>query len=883
MDPRRGVRDEDPEEGAREEIRFHLEERVRALVARGMTPEAARAEALRRFGDPEAAARRVVEEDRRLRRQRRVASLLAALRQDLILALRRLRSAPGFTLVALLTVALSLGATTSIFGVVDGILLRPLSFPEPDELVAVWVDLSAVGGPEREWHSYPNLHDLRESSTTLEALGWYVGGSGTLTGDGALPESVNFARVDRALLDGVLKVTPLHGRLFRSEEDRPEGPSAVILSHGLWVDRFGADPDLVGKSLVLDDRAIPVVGILPADFQPPFAPDARFWLPLQQDEGSHFGGRGSYTYRAIGRRAEGASLEAAQVEVRQVGARLAAAHPGSNRGLSFAVVPLREDLTAGVRTPLLLLLGAVGMVLLIGCVNVATLLLSRGSGRRGELAVRTALGGGRRRLLGQLLTENLVLALLGGAVGLAVAVLGTRLLVGLAPPGTPRVEVIGVDGRVLAFAALATLGAGLIFGILPALQASSDAAAGLRAEGRSGGADRRSGRVRSVLVVVQVALALVLLTGSGLLIRSFDNLTRVDLGFRPEGVLTFTVVYPTARYPDRDALVAAQSLLRERLEGIPGVTAAGLTSVLPLSGGGTDADFLLEGQPVPAPGEVPVTWLRQVSVGYLQSLEVRPLEGRLLEERDREGPQAVVVNETFVRRWLQGDPALGRRLTFGSPESPSWWEIVGVIPDQRGYGIRDDGVRSEAFLPLERAPARGVTATVRTEGDPEGLAPLAREAVAALDPGLAPASVRPLTGYVDAALATDRFVTLLVSLFAGVALLLAAVGLYGVVSFGVQARRREIGVRMALGAPGVRVGWTVVRWSLGLVALGVVLGAGGAAALSRGIRGILYGVEPADTPTFLWVAGVLLATALLAGAVPAARAARTDPATVLRE
>ncbi len=883
MDPRRVVRDEDPEEGAREEIRFHLEERVRALVAGGMTPEAARAEALRRFGDPDVARRGVVEEDRRLRRRRRIGSLLEAVRQDVILALRRLRAAPGFAFVALLTVALSLGATTSIFGVADGILLRPLPFPEPDELVAVWVDLSEVGGPEREWHSYPNLHDLREASTTLEALGWYVGGSGTLTGDGALPEPVNFARVDRTLLDGVLKVTPLHGRLFLPEEDRPGGPSAVILSHGLWLDRFGADPELVGRSIVLDARAIPVVGILPADFRPPFAPGARFWLPLQQDAGSHFGGRASFTYRAIGRRAEGVGLEAAQAEARQVGARLAEAYPAENPGLSFSVVPLREDLTAGVRTPLLVLLGAVGMVLLIGCVNVATLLLSRASGRRGELAVRTALGGGRRRLLGQLLTENLVLALLGGALGLALAVLGTELLVGVAPAGTPRLDAVAVDGRLLGFAAVATLGAGLLFGVLPAVQASSDPAHGLREEGRSGGADRRSGRVRSVLVVVQVALALVLLTGSGLLLRSFDNLTRVDLGFRPEGVLTFTVVYPTARYPDREALVTAQSLLRERLEGLPGVRTAGLTSVLPLSGGGTDSDFLLDGEPLPAPGQVPVTWLRQVSTGYLQALEVPALEGRLLDERDRTGPRAVVVNETFVRRWLQGGPALGRQLNFGTPESPTWWEIVGVVPDQRGYGIRDDGVRSEAFLPLEQAPARGVTATVRTGGDPEGLAPLVREAVAELDPGLAPAAVQPLTGYVDVALATDRFVTLLVSLFAGVALLLAAVGLYGVVSFGVQARRREIGVRMALGAPAAQVGWTVVRWSLGLVALGVLLGAGGAAALSRAIRGILYGVEPADPPTFLWVAGILLATALLAGAVPAARAARTDPATVLRE
>lgn len=883
MSIRERLEGEDPEAGADAEIRFHLEQRVKALVAAGLSPEAARAEALRRFGDPEVTRRKVVREDRKARRRQGISAALGALAQDLRYALRRLRSDPGFSVVAILTVALTLGATTSVFSVVDGIILRPLPFAEPHELVAVWADVTERGGPEREWHSYPNLHDLRQESRSLEALGWYLNSSTTLAEQGDLPEQIPVALVDRALLDGVLQVTPAAGRLFLPEEDTPGGPDVVLLSHGLWTERFGADPALVGETIRLDGRATTVVGILAEDFLPPFAPGARMWRPLQQDAGEHFGGRASFTYRAIGRLADGVTLDEARLELDQIGARLEQAYPEANTDQGFSAFPLLEDLTAGTRTGLLVLLGAVAMMLLIGCVNVATLLLARSSAREGELAVRTALGGGRRRILGQLLTEHLVLAAVGGLLGVFLAIGGTRLLVSLAPPGTPRVTEIGVDGRVLAFAGLATLAAGLLFGLLPAFRGASSPATPLRQQGRSGGAHREGTRLRGVLVVAQVALALVLLVGSGLLLRSFDNLRRADLGFDPAGVLTFQVVLPPDRYPDRAALTTALADLHDRLGSLPGVEAAGLVSILPLSGGGTDSDFFMEGRPLPPPGQAPVTWLRQASHGYMESLGMDPVRGRALQPADLDGPRVLVVNETFARLWYPGEEVLGKRINLGDPESPTWWEVVGVVPDQRGYGLREDGIRSEILLPIQQAPSRGVTATLRVErGDPAALAPTVREAVAAFDPALAVAGLQPMTDYVGDALAQDRFVTLLLTLFAVVALLLASVGLYGVVSRGVAERRQEMGVRLAMGARPGSLRTLVLRRSLGLVGVGVALGILGALGVTRALGGLLFGIEPMDPLTFLLVAGVLAGVATAATLIPAARAARTDPATVLR-
>ncbi len=805
------------------------------------------------------------------------------LRQNASYGVRQVLKNRAFTAVTVLTLALGIGATTAIFSVVDGILFRPLPFPEPEGLVAVWTDLSRRGGPVDEWMNYDDFSDVARRSRSLQAVGAWAGGAPTVTGLGD-PEQIAAGYVTHGMFSRVLRVSPALGRGFAPGDDRPGSPGTVLLSDGFWRRSFGGDPRALGSVLTVNDQPFEVIGVLPAGFRAPFVADAELWMTLREDPADPSCPRGNACLRVVARLADGATLEAARAEADGIARQLESEYAETNTDAGFLVRPLLEDLVGESRTALLALLGAATFVLLIACANVANLVLARGTTRGTELAVRSALGAGRRRLAEQLLTESALLAVLGGTAGLALAWLGTDFLVSIAPPETPRLAGISVNGRVLAFALGATAFAGALFGIVPSLRAvRRDLDVGMREGGRGGGGGgARTVRARGALVSTQIALALMLLAGAGLLVRSLQNLRATDLGYRPEGVLTMQVGLPSSRYPDADALRGFVRELERRLTGLPGVSTVGATSWLPLTGFGTDVSFLVEGQAPLSPGQDQAVWIRRVTAQYPATMGMPLLEGRWLTRSDEErAPRVVVINETFARRYFPDGSPLGRRLNLGSPESPQLWEIVGVAADARYFGIRDGG-RVSMYLSYPQAPSRSLQWVLRSTRDPATLAGEVRAAVSGLDPSLAVARIQPMESIVTEALGPQRFVAFLIGLFSGIAFILAIVGVYGVVSYGVGQRLREIGVRMALGARGTDIRDLVLRQSLRMVGLGLLAGLAGGLALTRLIENLLFGVSAADPWTYGVVVLLLTAVAAAAAAIPAARAARVDPIRVLR-
>lgn len=863
------------------EVQFHIGRRTEALMAQGLSREDAEREARRRFGDVDRVRQTLERGMTRRAAWARVADWLTQVRTDVRFALRQLRRSPGFTFVAITTLALGIGASTAIFSVVDGILFKPLAFNQPDRLVNAWTDVTRRGGPDDEWLSWSNFEDLRDQVTQLDALAAWGGASPVLTGRSEARQLLA-AVVSEGMFSRVLPVEPILGRSFNSEDHQP-GPGTVLLSYGMWRDELGSDPDVVGTTLVLDDEATTVIGVLPEGFRPPFVPDAELWVPTQVDSAAVQRLRGNFSWRAVGRLAPNVTLETANTEVAALGQRLEAQYPESNTGMGFRLVGLRDDLVADSRTGLLTLLGAVGFVLLVACVNIANLLLARASSRKSELAVRTALGAGRSRIVRQLFTESLILAVLGGLAGLALAVLGTDLLVSLAPANTPRLSEISVDARALGAAAAITLLAGFVFGLAPAIHGSGYGVAGaLKEAGRGSGEGRRGGLLRSALVSGQVALALVLLVGSGLLMQSFVNLRSRDLGFRPQGVISMGINLPPSRYPDADTRRAFYAALEERLAALPGVQSVAFTSTVPLTGFDGDVDFLVEGRPVPEPGRETVTWFRRVTPGYFETMGIAIVEGRAFDQQDgATAPRVVIVNETLARRQFPGESAVGKRINVNGPDSPVWREIVGVAADIRNFGIREES-RMAMYAPYDQLPNGFVFPVLRTELPPDSVVPLVRRGVAGIDPNLAVAQVLTMDEIVSTSIAQDRVVTMLLSFFAGAGLLLAFVGLYGVVSYGVNARRREIGIRVALGADAARVRRLVVSRSLALAGIGVLVGLAGAAGLTQFMQGLLFGVGATDLSTFAAVTLVLGLAAFVASLVPAVRATRVDPVEVLK-
>lgn len=800
--------------------------------------------------------------------------------QDLRFALRSLRKNPGLFMVVVVTVGLAVGVNTAIFSVVNGVLLRPLPYPDSEELVTVWQDYTERNGVEREWLGHAELEDLRTRVRSLEAAAGWGGWTPTLTGTGEAVR-IRGAVVSEGMFEDVLGVPPARGRSFTAAEDAPDGPDVVVVSHAFWQDVLGGSPDVLGSTLMLSEVPYVVVGVMPEGFQAPFASEARLWAPFRHDPEAC--GRGCLNVRVVARLADGTTVEQARSETDALAAELADTYP-VKEGVGMDVFRLRDDMVAEARPALLVLLGAVGLILVLACLNVANLLLARATTREGEVAVRLALGAGRPRIVRQLLTESAVLAAVAGAAGLLLAFWGTDLLLSAAPEGLPRLEEVGVDGRVLLFTGLATVAAALLFGAVPAARtARADLKQAMGASGRGGTAARAHTRLRSGLVVGQVGLALVLLVGAGLLIESFRELRQVDTGYDASGTLVLQTGLPVARYQEGAERVAFYQALLDRLAALPGVEGVGAVSTLPLSGADGDSDFRVEGEPVP-PAEVSqAAWVRPAAGDYFPTMGIDLVEGRIFgPSDDADAPDVVVVNRSFVERYLSSGRAVGRRIAFGRTSEPTWREIVGVVEDVKQFGMRESD-RPAVYLPHPQVPFGTMGVVLRTEGDPAALAPAVRRTLAELDPGLAASDMRPMREVVGEALAADRFVTLLVTLFSALAGVLAAVGIYGVISYDVSRRSRELGVRSALGASGGELRGLILRRAGTLALGGLAVGVVAALGLTRFLESLLFGVGATEPAVFLLTAALLASVALGAAYIPATRAARVQPARVLRE
>jgi putative ABC transport system permease protein len=779
------------------------------------------------------------------------------------------------------TLGLGIGATTAIFSVVDAILLRPLSFNDPEQLVTIWADYRGRNGPEREWLSYPNFHDLREQRDAFEEVSAWSGWNPTLTGLGN-SEAITGAFVTYGMFSKVLGVTPVIGRGFVLEDDQPGAQNVILASHAFWSQRFGGDPEIIGTTISLADVPYTIIGVMPAGLRPPFVPDAEVWRTFQMNETEFVGGRGSARFRAFGRLMPDMTIDAARVRATQLGNRLAEEYPGPNTGVNYTVVPLKADLVRSTRAPLWVLLGAVTFVLLIACVNVANLLLARATVRETELALRAALGAGRMRLMRQLFTECIVLAAIGGFVGVGFAFLGTGFLTSIAPAGTPRIAEVTVDMRVLLFAAAATIAATFVFGLFPAMRgAHVDLHDALKIGGRGMGGGRTG--LRAALVVGQVGLALVLLVGAGLMIRSLRAMNAVDLGFQTDRTLALQLNLPQTRYPDADARLTFFRSVEERLRALPGVEAVGAISSLPLAGQDGDTDFQIQGRPLPEPGKENVLWFRRATPDLFATMGMRVIEGRGIERRDdRDAPPVVVINETLARRQFPEGNALGQYLNVNSFEEPVWREIVGIAEDIKNFGIRTES-RQAAYFPFYQLSTGFMNVVLRTAQEPTLLLPAVRGVVGELDQSLAVSNVTTMEDVVSASLDTERFVTALLTSFAGLAFGLSAVGLYGLVAYGVSQRVREMGVRIALGAGGRSIRRLIVGQSVLLAAIGVGAGLVGSVALTRVMAGLVFGVSTTDPLTLGTAAVLLIVVAAAAAALPAQRAVRVNPMAVLRQ
>jgi putative ABC transport system permease protein len=657
----------------------------------------------------------------------------------------------------------------------------------------------------------------------------------------------------------------------------------AVLNHSFWQRRFASDPTLVGRAINLDGIQYTVVGILPSGFQIP-GRNIDVYAPLAQPN-AHQPGANAVTVGVYGRLRPGISKMQAQAEMDTVGTRLEKEYPGT-LGKSPKVWGLREFLVRDVRLSLLILLAAVGLVLLIACVNVANLLLARASARQREIAVRTSLGAGRARLIRQMLTESSMLGIAGGAIGVLLAFWGVKALIVLVPERYPLVRQAGMDGRVLLFTLLVSLATGILFGLVPALMASraGDLADALKEGGRGESDSASHSRLLSLLVVAEVSLALILLVGSGLMIRSLLRLNAVDPGFSPHRVLTAAVNLPPAKYSTPASRIAFFRDLLQRLDSIPGVRSAGIVSVLPLTGSNTGTGLIIEGRPIPRREEIPIVWFRMANEGYFRAMEIPLLKGRLFNEQDAGGPRVAVVNSTLARRFWPGEDPIGKRITNGIPQAGrpvTWITIVGVVGDLRHTNLEREA-DAEIFWPYQQLAPSAMSLAVRTDSDPARFAPLLRSTTAAIDREQPVSQVRSMERILADSIAPRRFAVVVLGIFAAVALALAAVGIYGVISFSVTRRTREIGVRMALGARPQNVRRMVLGKALALAGIGVAVGLAGSAALTRVIGSLLYDVSATDPMIFIGVSVLLLVVAALAGFFPARRAARVDPIVALR-
>jgi putative ABC transport system permease protein len=814
---------------------------------------------------------------------------------DIRYALRTLARSPGFAIIAVLTLALGIGINSAIFSAVDAVMLRPLPYPSAHRILSLWEVVTrerpaalsssgaSVGGkvePQRFTVAHANLIDYRRQSHAFSAMAGFSLAGRNLTGSAA-PERIFGEHVTEEYFD-VLRIYPAQGRAFLPAEQQPANSRVVILTHELWRERFGADPHLLGSSLLLDGQPYQVVGIMPAGFHPPsqfgFTERLSFLVPLA-DPPAMLTAHGDHELNAMARLKDGASIEQARAEISAISKRLVEAYPDSNRGIEAAMAPLADDIIRNVRTSLVVLLAAVGAILLIACTNLANLLLVRAVGRRREISIRYALGASRARIVRELATHSAVLALFGCAAGLLLGRWMIELLLRLAPSNLPRLGTAGMDGRVMAFTVLLSLGACLLFGILPALKASkASAAESLKSSERNLTA-RSVMHWRNALMVAEIALSMLLLVGAGLLLKSFVLLSGVDLGFETEHVLAMNINLPEKIYATPDQRFSFFDDLAARVGHLPGVQSVGFANRFPLRGGWGGSMQIL----TPHGTVQPDVDLQAVNPGYFQTLGISLVRGRLFTPADRTGaPNVAVINTAFARRYLPGDDALGRAMRR-NPASP-WITIVGVVSDIRRAGKLQE-IRPQAYLPAAQThlyPVRLADFAVRTAGDPRALAAVIQTQVWAIDKDQPVTNVKTLGEVVSQSLEQRRFQMVLLVLFAALALVLALVGIYGVISYAVAQRTAEIGIRIALGARRGDILGLVLKQGLLLLALGIALGAAGAYALSRYLAGMLFSVRPTDPLTYAAVALLMAAVAVAASYIPAHRATRVDPMVALR-
>ncbi|MEE9577091.1 MAG: ABC transporter permease [Gemmatimonadota bacterium] len=803
--------------------------------------------------------------------------------RDLRYALRRIRRRPGFTLVVVVTLALGIGATTAIFSVVDAVLLRPLPYENPDRLVLLWGDETGQRTGS-SWASFPDFVDFEAQVRSFEGLAAWSNANATLTGHGGDPIRIPLRRVTHDLFP-LLGISPASGRGFLPEEDRVGAELVILLNHGFWIRSLGGDPNALGGSVILDGRPYTVVGIMPEGLK--FG-EADIFIPLSPEHAED--SRGAHRILPIARLREGVSLEEADVEVRAVAARLEEAHPDQNSNRSAYLQPLHEAVVGQVSTTLWVVFGLVGLVLLIACANVANLFVARTTELGRDVAIRRALGGGHRHILRQLGTESLVLGILGGTAGALLALGGLGVLKAMAPAGIPRIAEVGLDGQVLAFAGGLTLLTGMAFTLPPALQAMRvDLHQRLKQGGRTA-AGARSRRLPEMVVVLEVALAVVAVVAAGLLLNSFLKLQEVEAGFSADDVLVVPLALPEGQYwtradPEEDGsrAVGFYREVERRIASIPGVTSVAAAYMHPLSGG-WESSFWLPGVLEAPEGQRPEARIRPVTPGYFGAVGMRLLRGRDFTEQDRLGtPGVVIVNESFARTFFADGEPIGYRVARGAWWSgqPDEFEIVGVVGDVKMDGL-DEDVPTALYFPHAQFPFSDLNVVVASSTNASALIPAIRQEIWEVDPKLPVENVRTLGEIRTLSVAAERFRTGLVALFAAVALLLSAIGIYGVISYSVARRAREMGLRMSLGAQVLDVLWLVVRQGMTVTGIGLAVGVGVALLVTDLLSSLLFGVSPTDPATFLVVSGLFVAVALLACLVPALRATRVDPVVALR-
>lgn len=801
--------------------------------------------------------------------------------KDLRFALRTMLKHPAFSAVAIITLALGIGGSTSIFTVVEAALLRGLPYKSPEGLYHLWEQTPKREFPRREF-SYPDYKDY-EQNNIFEGVAAYTGTGAILSGSGE-SEYVAAPRVS-ANFFSVLGVEPILGRTFQPGEDSTGGPNLVILTYGFWQRKFGGDPGVIGRALTINAQSFTVIGVLPASFQYALKSND-LWLPFQPPQNAMTTRSGHYV-NLIARLKPGISATQAESELNVIASRIERENSQSHAGTSARLVPLQEEIVGKVKPTLFMLLAAVGLVLLIACANVASLLLTRSLSRQKEVAIRSALGASRWRVIRQLLTESLLLSVVGGTLGLAIAYFGVPAIVRVLPPAQlllmPFLQVLHFDAKILAFSFALSVLTGIVFGLIPALQASRLDLGGVLKEGGRKSSGNAGHRLRSAMVVTEVALAVVLLVGAGLLMKSLFRLLQTNVGFQTENLLAVGYVLPPGKYTQLNQVVGYDDQVQERVRSVPGVVNVGIVDVLPLIGGNTTR-FSIDGDPVPPPGQDTEANIRRVSDTYFQTLGVPLLAGRQFDPRDGNpnSPGVVIINKSMADRMFAGREPVGMRLRYTNVQVPPDL-IIGVVGDVKITGL-DEAIKPVLYYPMRQNPSTVANLVTRTNGDPAAVGAAIRNEIRNVEPDVAIRNVRTMDEMIAQTPASfmRRFPALLMSIFAGVAVLLASIGIYGVISYSVSQQTHYIGVRMALGASPFDILKMVLKEGLVLALLGVGIGVLAAIALMRLLRTLLFEVSTTDVATFALVTGVLLFVALLACYLPARRATKVDPLIALR-